>query len=415
MKRSGRNLPTLIMFFSLVSIFTVQNICAEGITIVRSGNRTELLLENPEKINGNSVLELQLAGEGKILLSGETGSTELNFSMGGNPEKVQIYTSLTGFIPVRASIAEYSPDFDILSASIITPDAGDPMPADIGQIIFSDFEPRNGHDWEIYSWNLVPEVLIFDTVDYEVQARLFKRLAFFVEKPGFTGRLVPNSELEGRHGWNAHDYKADDLAEFFTKAENESFRLNAEELELRKVLTDAGIIRKTASGEYREGRGAVLSVSRETLPNWRYRFLTHECLHGLFFTDEQFQSEIFQAFSELEPEEVEFWKHLLDYRNYDVSNNYLLVNEFMAYSLQQPMEEVDEYFKGFLYTRMLAARPYEKDFVAEFDKNFNNSFIFSVTKLEKILYNHTGRITGHLANLYPAGVEDSFFNLFPSL
>ena len=124
---------------------------------------------------------------------------------------------------------------------------------------------------------------------------------------------------------------------------------------------------------------------------------------------------IFDIFAQLKPEEVEFWKHLLDYRRYDVENSYLLVNEFMAYSLQQPVVEVDEYFKGFLFRRMITARPYEENFVVNFNQNFPDSFTSSVSKLEKVLYNHTGRIAGHLANIYPAEVRDSFFNLFPPI
>lgn len=143
--------------------------------------------------------------------------------------------------------------------------------------------------------------------------------------------------------------------------------------------------------------------------------MTHECLHGLFFTSNEYKSEIFNAFYELNDDELEFWKRLLDYRRYDVSNEYLLVNEFMAFSLQQPAEEVNEYFKGFLYKRMIAARPYEEDFVESFDSNYGNSFVNSVSKLENILYNHTGRIAGHLANIYPVEIKESFFDLFPSL
>ena len=270
--------------------------------------------------------------------------------------------------------------------------------------------------WNVYEWNLIPQVLIFDTADYETQARIFKRLAFFVEKPGYTGRLVENAELEGKHGWNAHDYKPSDLADFFTLAEETGFTLNKEELELKQLLLDHGIIQGDAgSTSFSAGKGAVLSVSRETLPNWRYRFLTHECLHGLFFTDENYRKEITEAFYNLEEEEIEFWKHLLDYRQYDVDNEYLLVNEFMAYSLQQPLDEVDEYFKGFLYTRMIAARPWEKVFVENFDRRYTTSFTSAVLRLEKILYTYTGRASGHLANLYPAELNESFFDLFPPI
>ena len=388
---------------------------AEGVTILKLNGRTELLIDSDIKDGDSGFIELELSGSGRVLLSEGDKTAEFRFDAGTEAEKVQLYTSLTGISPEIITFAATDQKFDLHSARVVAIQSeSSPLPADIGHIIFSDFTDSDESGWNVYSWNIIPEVLIFDTADYKVQARLFKRLAFFVEKPGFVGRLVPNEELEGRHGWNAHDYKPEDLADFFTKAEETGFTLNSEEMELRSLLLDQGIIIRAGSG-YMAGRGAVLSVSRETEKSWRYRFLTHECLHGLFFTDTVYKSEIYGAFAELKPEEVEFWKRLLDYRRYDVENTYLLVNEFMAYSLQQPIDEVNDYFKGFLYKKMIAARPYEESFINEFNLNFPDSFTRAVTNLEDILYNHTGRIAGHLANLYPAGISRSFFDLFPSI
>ncbi len=399
----------------LLNIFTPSALSAEGITILQLNGRTELLLDGEETAE-HTYIELSLKGEAEIELTDGTGSRIFNFFAGPNPEKIFLYKSLTELTPSKIIIRDSGKGFDLTSARKTVISSGQaPLPADIGHIIFSDFRPADGRDWIVYSWNIIPEVLIFDTSDYNVQARLFKRLAFFVEKPGYTGRLVPNTELEGKHGWNAHDYKPEDLADFFNKAENTGFRLNNEELELRDILLDHGILRKTGEGDFSPGTGAVLSVSRETEKSWRYRFLTHECLHGIFFTDSQYKAEIYKVFGELTDEETEFWKHLLDYRRYDINNTYLLINEFMAYSLQQPKEEVNEYFKGFLFRKMTEARPYESKFVEEFDKNFPDSFINGVSKLEEILYNRTGRIAGHLANLFPVEIKDGFFDLFPPI
>ena len=49
-------------------------------------------------------------------------------------------------------------------------------------------------------------MLIFDTASYAVQARFFRRLAFYVEKQGYRGRLLTDAELGSRRGYNAHDY-----------------------------------------------------------------------------------------------------------------------------------------------------------------------------------------------------------------
>lgn len=408
----------LVYLFILVFILLpLSFLSAEGVTILRHNGYDRLLVDSAG-MDGSpgECIGIQLAGEGKLKLTGNGETREFRFSAGKNPVRIYLYSSLTNLIPEQITISDTSPDYDLVSADIIrreTPDA--PVPADIGHIIFSGFDGKNGEKWRLYSWNLAPSVLIFDTINYAVQSRLFKRLAFFVEKPGYTGRLVPNEVLEGKHGWNAHDYKAEDLADFFSLAAESGFKLNDEEIFLREQLTEYGIIIRTADNKYKAGSGAVLSVSRETLPDWRYRFLTHECLHGLFFTNREFRDDMFTVFGQLQPEEVEFWKHLLDYRQYDVENPYLLVNEYMAYILQQPVNETDEYFKGFMYTRMTAARPYEKDFVADFERNFPESFTNSVYSSEKILYNIAGRLAGHLANIYPAELKDSFFNLFPPL
>ncbi len=401
----------LLLIIILMMLFTT-NLSADGITIIKQNKQT-LLLVNQKKMPDEGWIELNLSGSGIIKLKEENKTAELRFSAGNKPVKIQLHQSLTGQKPQKIILTGTDKNFDLFSAKIKTAE-GRPAEADIGQIIFSAFDRTKNGGWNVYKWNLIPEVLIFDTADYEIQARLFKRLAFFVEKTGYVGKLVTNTDLEGKHGWNAHDYKAEDLAAFFTKADETAFQLNPDEYELKSLLLDAGII-LASDGKYSAGRGAVLSVSRQTKPNWRYRFLTHECLHAIFFTNNDFKDEIYGIFAGLEPEEVDFWKHLLDYRQYDVENYYLLVNEFMAYSLQQPVEEIDEYFKGFLYKRMIAARPWEKPFVEAFDADFPESFTKTVKKLEAVLYEHTGRIAGHLANLYPIEIKGNFFDLFPTI
>jgi hypothetical protein len=79
------------------------------------------------------------------------------------------------------------------------------------------------------------------------------------------------------------------------------------------------------------------------------------------------------------------------------------------------MNELDQNYKAFIYKKMITARPYETDFISGFERSYPDSFTSAVSKLEKVLYSHTGRVAGHLANLYPAGLKDSFFNLFPPI
>ena len=279
--------------FSLILIgfmLLAKPLGAEGITILRLNSRTELIIEDITSLSNSSGIKLLLSGEGSLKLISEEHSEELRFAVGATAEPIVLYSSLVKSLPERIVIEQTNADFDLVSAEIITADKNLPPTADIGHIIFSDFSDSEA--WNVYSWNLVPEVIIFDTRDYNVQSRLFKRLAFFVEKPGYVGTIVSNENLEGKHGWNAHDYKAQDLAEFFSLTEDMGFKLNDEEVFLRDLLLKQNII-SPGSGDdtYKAGKGAVLSVSRQTEASWRYRFLTHECLHGLFFTDSQYESE----------------------------------------------------------------------------------------------------------------------------
>ena len=410
-------LTALTIIFSISALHASEE-AAGYTTILKHEGETIVLIDSDTPSSQALRLELRLSGSGVITLGSDDEFARLRFSAGEEQKKVIIHPGTAGFFPNKVSISAPDNNYDLYSAGVFT--TGDnltPLPADIGHIIFSDFDSSRRLDWELYRWNLIPEVLIFDTSDYEVQSRFFKRLAFFVEKPGYVGTLVSDEKLVGKHGWNAHDYKADDLAAFFSEAGKQDFNLNPEELILRQVLIDNKIIITPSPGDtaYKEGVGAVLSVSRETLPNWRYRFLTHECLHGIFFTDAEFRVSIEEVFNSLAPGELEFWKRLLDYRRYDVNNRYLLINEFMAYSLQQPVNDVDDYFKGFLYDKMTTARPYETNFVADFNRNYPESFRQAVSSLGEVLYDYTGREPGHLANLYPENLSQSFFNLFPSV
>jgi len=419
------DMPRLILLTTIAVFFSISSLYAAGFpsgnlteagrtTILKHENQTILLIEKDRKTDQPPGIVLELSGFGTLLLESGTETEILEFSVGDIKESISIYEGTTGIFPEKIII---SGSFDLFSAGVFqATDSSVPMPADIGHIIFSDFSLKRNPEWELYSWNLLPEVIIFDTADYSVQARLFKRLAFFVEKPGFTGTLVSDKNLENRHGWNAHDYKADDLAAFFSKAEAENFQLNSEELMLKDILLERGIITESTEGgtsPYQEGKGVVLSVSRETLPSWRYRFLTHECLHSIFFTNKTYREDIGNVIAALAPAEIEYWKRLLDYRRYDVTNEYLFVNEITSYSLQQPMDETDDYFKGFMSRRMVAARSYEKEFVDNFLRTRPSSFTQTASALGDVLRAYTGRGPGHLANLYPADLPSSFFNLFP--
>ncbi|MDR3020364.1 MAG: hypothetical protein LBU66_05620, partial [Treponema sp.] len=91
-------------------------------------------------------------------------------------------------------------------------------------------------EYELFRWDRFPSILFFDYADYAAQDRMLKRLAFYVEKAGFRGRLAADSEIAHLHGWNAHNYRAEDLARFFQAARDADFPLHSEEHELERIL-----------------------------------------------------------------------------------------------------------------------------------------------------------------------------------
>jgi hypothetical protein len=209
-----------------------------------------------------------------------------------------------------------------------------PIPADPGEILTWDRSTWRKPDFELYSWSRFPRVLILDMASYEIQDAFFKRLAFFVEKAGHAGKLESFAALGGLHGYNAHDYRAEDLARFFNEAAKDPSGLSAEEGALEKLLQDNGVLKKTGSG-YAPGDGCVLSISRSSSLLLRSLLLTHESFHGLFFTIPAFREATEAAWAALTPDEQAVWTDYLATHGYDTTDHYLVVNEFQSYLFQQ--------------------------------------------------------------------------------
>ena len=210
--------------------------------------------------------------------------------------------------------------------------------------------PRNtwrGNDYELFEWDRFPKILFFDISTYSVQDDFFRRLAFFVEKAGYKGRLLSDAELNGKHGYNAHDYKADDLARFFEKARRESFPLNDKELLLKEILVYNGVLQIAGDGEVLAGSGAVISISQESPAYLRTTFIAHEGWHGIFFIDEDFRNTVASIYYTIDAQTLAYLRRYFQVTpslNYDVHDDYLMKNEFMAYMLQRTVAQTAPYF-----------------------------------------------------------------------
>lgn len=249
--------------------------------------------------------------------------------------------------------------------------------------------PPEGQDFAFYRWDLLPNVLMFDFRSYETQDAYLKRLAFFVEKQGFAGRLAKDEEIASLHGWNAHDYKAEDLAAFFSEAKKTDFPLSEKEKSLRDLLVTQKIIAGNGQG-YKGLGGAIIAISRESAPYLRHMFLTHESTHAVFFTDESYRRYCISLWNDMSPKEKWFWSLYFGWMNYDTGSAYLMANEMQAYLLQQPVYRAEEYFQKTLVERLLEHHPELEKPLQDYMAEFGPEFARKAALLEKWLKEHYG-------------------------
>lgn len=344
-------------------------------------------------------------GSAKALLvvEGGGGAATFGITIPGTATRVCVpCPGLTTFQPeaFRLSWEAGAPARALAGVEPLVVGPGAPIPADLGVVLA--FEPPlwRQADYEVFRWSSVPSVVIFDTASYEVQDRLFKRLAFFVEKKGYVGTIPDFEELAGLHGFNAHDYRAEDLARFFVAADAARVTLLPEERRLLELLVASGVLARV-DDLVRAGSGGVLSISRSSTEELRLRFLTHEALHGLYFGSARFRAGAAAAWEQASDELKQFFLLYLSWPDwsYDLSNPYLLVNEFMAYLLQYTEEEVASalFERG---TTWLAERfPDRRPWLDRFGKDGLAQILDAYRDLQYLLRREIGAGGGKLAGL----------------
>lgn len=222
-----------------------------------------------------------------------------------------------------------------------------PISTDPGLIVSWKQDRWRQSTFELFSWSKLPHILIFDFKNHSVQDEFLKRLAFFAEKAGYRGTVPTFAEIADLHGFNAHDYRSETLAEFFTIIESQNMEISNGEKVLLEILKRNGIIVENPAGGFLPGTGSVVSISRQTANRLRMKLLVHELLHGIYFDDTEFQEAVAREFNAVGVAERQF---LLDYFSgnpnlqYDATDDYLIKNEFMAYILQQPTNDLSRYF-----------------------------------------------------------------------
>jgi hypothetical protein len=272
-----------------------------------------------------------------------------------------------------------------------------PVPSDPGAILTWDQSSWRTPDFEVFSWDRFPNVLIFDTASYAVQDDMLNRLAFFVEKAGHAGKIEAPAALSGIRGYNAHDYKADDLARFFTTAEKQGIRLTPGEEKLARLLVQNAVLRKTDAG-FEEGDGSLISISRSSTPLLRALLLTHECFHGAFFALPAFRAASESAWASLSDVEKELWLGFLSSRGYNTADRYLVVNEFQSYLLQQERKAVSG-FQALTLSRLRAGSARGAALADRFLAAHPDSFLGSFDTLDQALQSAGGPPGGDAATV----------------
>lgn len=263
------------------------------------------------------------------------------------------------------------------------------------------YKPANWRnvDFEVFEWDRYPGILFFDTRNYTVQEKLFSRLAFFVEKEGFKGTLLTNEDLEGKHGYNAHDYSAASMADFFNKAAKQNFQLNTEEEQLKKILIANGLFVLNEDGKTVTPKdGGIVSISQESADWLRTNLLAHEGWHTIFFEDEEFRNFVAAVYYTMDTTSLDF---LIDYfksqpgLGYDVNDEYLMHNEMMAYIMQQRLPEVKNYFIHL--ANRGSVMKYTPQLAAYVRKNEAQGFEDAAIALNEFVFDKFGIVCGNIA------------------
>lgn len=304
-------------------------------------------------------------GHGKVRIEFTTpGAQRIYTYRNLKDNTVTFYTSAVGFIPSDIVVQQFDSGLDMMDSVEMKEIVSDgkptftPLPADFKQILENDASQWRYSDWEVYSWESFPGILILDFQNFNIQSHMLKRLSFFVEKKGYTGKIHSFLRLSGKSDWNAHNYKAKDLAAFFTEAQRSGAVLTSAESYLRELLVANNIIEKNGEGFTGGEEKGLVSVSQESAPHVRTMLLTHEGYHGLFYAAPGLKSLVYKLWDSLIPEAQEMWVDYLRTAsawNYDFENGYLLRNEMLGYMMQQP--DFAEYFDKMMFPRLLKRLP----------------------------------------------------------
>lgn len=329
-------------------LFNAQGIPLKTVLPPFAGHKPERLEQVQVLFNHTAAQALQTerAVQENPKIEVQCGDTRISLSCEPSLKGTSISSH---FFSPQQSTVSLAANAHLVSGIVSSPQAArpfTPITADPAFVLQWPQKAWRHPDYELFAWEQFPSVLILDFANYAAQDLFFKRIAFYAEKKGFVGKLLTDQQLQAMHGYNAHDYKADTLAAFFDKAEKEAFPLQQSELLLKEILFENGIIVRS-NGSIQAGHGAIISISRESNRHTRQLLLTHESLHGVYFTQKTFRDAVDTVFYAMDSQSLLFLQRYFELTpslHYDTDDQYLFKNEFMAYTLQQPIEQVQSYY-----------------------------------------------------------------------
>ena len=273
-----------------------------------------------------------------------------------------------------------------------------PVTADPGLIPRWKKNAWRNYDYEIFSWQQIPQVYIFDFRNYAIQDKYLKRLAFFVEKSDYAGRIVTFEEVKDIHGFNAHDYRAESLASFFNQAAREKVRLAKEEEHLLNLLLELKVLVRSEDGVLIAGQGAIISISQESPDYLRNSLLSHEGFHGIYFTDPAFRRCVSDCFEKVDSGEKLFLLRYFDVTpslKYNMNDSYLIQNEFMGYIMQQSVKNCRNYFAENLTSRYYINQ-YESQLVSYMKERQAQSILEQAKIMDDFVFTGYGLNAGRI-------------------
>lgn len=261
-----------------------------------------------------------------------------------------------------------------------------PIKADAQTIFLSNPDHWRQKAFEVYHLTVGNNIIVIKFSSYAEQRKFFFRLTYFSNQDDTEHHIQPASYYDGMHSYNANDYNAEELADFFNQLAKQHMNPEPGEAVLLNMALSYKIIKKT-NADYKPIGGAIISFSMETEIVQRKRYLVHETMHGLFYTVPKLREAIFATIEKLTPTEKYFWYLFLKHKGeldnrpglsgYNINNKELVVNEIFAHVMQTEPEDMDDYFFTIYIPRMFKLLPEEKQFLENF-LNTSSSMFYSL-------------------------------------